>query len=316
MKPTKKLLILGISGLTGYKIAKRAISNYDVNGTFNAREVKLENCKSFKLDLTNHTEVKQLFSEIRPDTVINTTALHNVDFCEENEEQASKVNTDTVKILYDNAEYFGSKLIHISTDYVFDGTAKKPYSESNDPIPVSVYGNSKLEGEKILKNSRHVVVRPSVVYGWTPLELAGTTSSSGKPMNFALWVLTKLNKKESIKIVTDQFASATLADSLAESILRIAETDKSGLYHVSGLSCESRYDFAIKLAEKFGYETSLVSPTASTSFVQKAKRPNYSCLDCQKAIKEFGLKLLTTDEALDMMRNQVEKEAPHLLGKK
>ncbi len=316
MNSKKKLLILGISGLTGYKITKKAISNYDVYGTFNVREVKLENCKPFKLDLTNSNYVENLISEIKPDIIINTTALHNVDFCEENREMASRVNTKAIETLYENAEQFGSKLIHISTDYVFDGNARKPYTESDNAIPVSFYGNSKLEGEKILKDSRHVVVRPSVVYGWTPLELAGTTSSSGKPMNFALWVITKLNKKEPIKIVTDQFASATLADSLAESVLKIAENDKSGLYHVSGLSCESRYDFTIKIAEKFGYDTSLVSPTTSTSFVQKAKRPSYSCLDCQKAIKEFGLNLLTTDAALGIMKSQVEKEAPYLLGKK
>ncbi len=312
----KKILILGISGLTGYKTAKKAALSYEVHGTYNYRPVNTSDYTSYKMDLADGAQVSKIFSEIKPDVVVNTTALHNVDFCEENKEQASSVNTEAVKTLYDNAEHFGSKLIHISTDYVFDGNARRPYSESDKAIPASFYGYSKLEGEKILKNSKHIVVRPSVVYGWTPLELAGTASSSGKPMNFALWVLTKLNKKESIKIVTDQFASATLADSLAESILKIAETDKSGLYHISGLSCESRYDFTIKLAEKFGYDTSLVSPTTSTSFVQKAKRPSYSCLDCQKAIREFGLKLLTTDEALDIMKNQVEKEAPHLLGKK
>lgn len=135
-------------------------------------------------------------------------------------------------------------------------------------------------------------------------------------MNFALWVLTKLNKGEPMKIVTDQFASATLADSLAESIIKMAETNKSGLYHVSGLSCESRYDFTIKLAEKFGYNTSLISPIVSTSLSQKAKRPSYSCLNCKKVIKEFGLHLLTTYESLDIMKSQVEKEAPHLLGPK
>ncbi len=312
----KSLLVFGISGLTGYKIAKKASLNYDVHGTFNIRQVTLDNCISSQLDLTNYKNVEKLFSKVQPHIVINTIALHNVDYCEENKEQASKVNTEAIKILYDNAEHFGSKFIHISTDYVFDGNTRKPYSESDKTVPVSFYGNSKLEGEKVLKGTRHVVVRPSVVYGWTPLELAGTTSSSGKPMNFALWVLTKLNKKEPIKIVTDQFVCATLADSLAESVLKIAETDKSGLYHISGLSCESRYDFTIKLAEKFGYDDSLISPTISSSFVQKAKRPSYSCLDCSKAIKDFGLKLLTTDQALDVMKSQVEKEAPHLLGTK
>jgi dTDP-4-dehydrorhamnose reductase len=309
----KKLLILGVSGLTGYKIAKTANSEYEIYGTFNVRSVKLDNCNVFPLDLTKKEDVTKIFSEIKPDLVINTTALHNVDYCEENREQTSLVNTEVVRHLYENSEKIGSKLVHISTDYVFDGRKKSPYSESDTALPISFYGQSKLQGEMILSNSRHIVVRPSIVYGWTPLELAGTTSSSGKPMNFAMWLLAKLHNNEPLKIVTDQFASATLADSLAESILNIAETDKSGLYHVSGLSCESRYDFAMKLAEKFGYNVSLISPIMSTSFVQKAKRPSYSCLDCHKAIKEFRLKLLTTDQALNIMKSQVEKEAPNFI---
>lgn len=310
----KKLLIFGVSGLTGYKIAKSATQKYDVFGTFNIRSLKLENWATYKLDLTNKDEVNKVFHEVKPDVVVNTTALHNVDYCEDNKDAATKVNTDAVKTLYENSEKFGSRLIHISTDYVFDGKNNSPYSERDQALPLSYYGKSKLDGEKILENSSHVVVRPSVVYGWTPLELAGTTSSSGKPMNFALWVLTKLSKDESLKIVTDQFASATLADSLAEGILKIASSDKSGLYHLSGLSCESRYSFTIKLAEKFGYDTKSISPITSSGIVQKAQRPAYSCLNCEKAKKDFGLKLLTTYEAIDVMKGQVEKEAPYLLS--
>lgn len=316
MVSKKKLLILGVSGLTGYKILKQGISRFDVHGTYNTRNVSEPDSFLYNLNIVDKDAISKLFSSIQPEIVINTTALHNVDYCEEHPQQSHAVNTDSINTLLENSEKYGSRLIHISTDYVFDGKKNSPYQETDGSIPLSTYGHSKLKGEKILSNTKHIVIRPSVVYGWTPLELAGTMSSSGKPMNFALWVLTKLNKKEPLKIVTDQFASATLADSLAESILKIAETNKSGLYHISGLSCESRYDFTIKLAEKFGYDASLISPTTSTSFVQKAKRPSYSCLDCQKAIKEFGLKLLTTDQSLDVMQSQVEKEAPYLLGKK
>ncbi len=309
------MLILGVSGLTGYKIAKTANSQYEIYGSYNVRHAKIENCSVFQLDLTKKEDVTKVFSEIKPDVVINTTALHNVDFCEENHEQASAVNANVVRYLYENSEKYGSKLVHISTDYVFDGKKKTPYTESDKAAPLSFYGESKLQGEVILSGSRHVVVRPSVVYGWTPLELAGTVSSSGKPMNFAMWLLTKLNKKEPLKIVTDQFASATLADSLADACLKIGKSSKSGLYHISGLTCESRYEFAVKLARKFGYDSNSISEANSSSFVQKAKRPQYSCLDSTKAIKEFGLQLFTTDKALDVMKSQVENEGPHLLPK-
>ncbi len=311
----EKILIIGVSGLTGYKIAKAANLKYDVYGTYNDRQVKLPNCIINKLDLTNQTELKKLFSDVKPDIVINTTALHNVDYCEENSEQAILVNTKAVSYLYESVERYGAKLVHISTDYVFDGKKTIPYTEKDLPNPVSIYANSKLQGEKFLQNSDHIILRPSVIYGWTPLELAGSVSSSGKPMNFALWLLTKLNKNESLKIVTDQYASATLADSLAESVLKIAEADGSGLYHVAGLSCESRYEFSQKLAKEFGYDTNLIQPTDSSQFKQKAERPSYSCLNCEKAIEQFGLNLLTTEHALKIMKEQVVREAPHFIKK-
>ena len=263
----KKLLIFGVSGLTGYKIAKSANQKYDVYGTFNERSIDLQNCSISKLNLTEQSNLNKLFSEVKPDVVINTTALHNVDYCEENPEHAILVNETAVRYIYENVEKHGSKLIHISTDYVFDGKKPKPYTEKDEPSPISFYGNSKMRGEKILQNSNHVILRPSVVYGWTPLELAGTVSSSGKPMNFAMWLLTKLNKKEPLKIVTDQYATATLADTIAESALKIAEADSSGLYHVSGISCESRYEFSQKLAKEFGYDVNLIKPTDSLDFI-------------------------------------------------
>jgi len=311
----KKLLVLGISGLTGYKIIKNAVDKFEVYGTFNTRTVELDNCIVSKLDITDKEKINQLFYDIKPDYVINTTALHNVDFCEENPDQAFLVNCKAVKYLLDNSEKFGSKLLHISTDYVFDGKKMAPYIERDSPIPISKYGESKLEGEKILANSNHLILRPSVVYGWTPLELSGKTSSSGKPMNFAIWLLTKLQKNETLKIVTDQFASATLADILAKSALKMVQSDKKGIFHVSGLSCESRYDFSLKLAQEFGYDSSLISKTDSSSFKQKAKRPQHSCLNCEKAIKDFNLNLLTTEDSLKIMKKQVENEAPHFLNK-
>jgi len=115
----KKLLILGISGLTGYKIAKQAISEFEIYGTYNKRSLKIPKCSIFQLDITNKSQLSQLFSEIKPDLVINTTALHNVDFCEEHQEQAALVNSTAVSNIRENAEKHDAKLVHISTDYVF-----------------------------------------------------------------------------------------------------------------------------------------------------------------------------------------------------
>jgi len=311
----KKLLVFGSSGLTGFKIGLLAQTNYDLVCSYNTRVPSLSNCELIQNDITNSEKTNQIISDFKPNIVINTTALHNVDYCEENKEDAFKVNSDAVNNLRISCDKINARLIHISTDYVFDGKTTKPYSENDLPAPISIYGESKLSGEKYLKNTNHAVLRPSVVYGWTPMELAGTTSSSGKPMNFAMWLLSKLNNDESAKIVTDQFASATLADSLAESALKIAENKLSGIFHVAGLSCESRFEFSQKLAKEFGYDENQIQPTDSSQFKQKAKRPSYSCLDSTLGIKTFGLNLHTTEDSLKIMKSQVEKEAPHLIGK-
>jgi dTDP-4-dehydrorhamnose reductase len=308
----KKLLVCGISGLTGYKIAKLA-SNFDVTGVYNTRPVNLE-CKTIQANLVDFEKTSDIFSEIKPDIVINTTALHNVDYCEEHPDESSKINTTLVKNLSDNCKKIGAKFVHTSTDYVFDGKNKTPYSENDLAIPLSQYGKSKLEGEESLQDSDNLIIRPSVVYGWTPMELAGVTSSSGKPMNFAMWLLKSLHEKKPLKIVTDQFTTATLADSLAESILKMSQTTKSGLYHVAGLSCESRYDFSIKFAKEFGYDPNTIESTNSTAFKQKAQRPSFSCLNSAKAITEFDLDLYDTNKSLQIMKSQVKQDAPELLG--
>jgi len=309
----KRLLVLGVSGLTGYKVANFAKKSFTTFGTYNFRRPDISQIETIQVDVTSKEKIQNIFEEIKPDLVINTTALHNVDFCEENLTATTAVNHKAVEYLYECSEKFGSKLVHLSTDYVFDGLKKTPYLETDTPKPLSNYGSTKLKGEKILENTSHIVIRPSVVYGWTPMELAGQTSSSKKSLNFAMWLLTMLNKNQTLKIVTDQFSTATLADSLAESAVQLATNDESGLFHVSGLSCESRYEFSIKFAKEFGYDTNLITPTDSSQFKQKAKRPSYSCLDCTKA-KNLKLNLLTTENALKLMRSQVQKEAPHLLG--
>jgi dTDP-4-dehydrorhamnose reductase len=307
------MLVLGSSGLAGSKIAQQAKNNYNVYGTYNKRTPNIENITDHKLDLFDTENLQKLIEDIAPDVIVNATALHNVDYCEENKEESFFINSAVLQKIIDASKQFHSKFIHISTDYVFDGNSSAPYKEEDPALPVSIYGESKLHGEQIILSNNHTVVRPSVVYGWTSVELQGIASSSGKPVNFAMWLLNKLHKKESLKIVTDQFATATLADTLASSILKIISSEKYGLYHISGLSCESRYDFSVKLAKKFGYDENQISPTDSSQFKQKAKRPSYSCLNCTKAIKEFDLQLYHTEDALEIMKKQVEIDAPHLI---
>jgi len=167
----KTVLVCGVSGLTGYKIAKLA-SNFNLIGLYNTRIPDLD-CETIQTNLTNSNSLTSIISSIKPDVIINTTALHNVDYCEDNQNESFAVNTEVVKNLQLNSEKIGAKLIHLSTDYVFDGTVNLPYSETDTPKPICVYGKTKLQGEYFLENSNSVIIRPSVVYGWTPMELAG-----------------------------------------------------------------------------------------------------------------------------------------------
>jgi len=309
----KKILILGGSGLIGNKIIDAAKQKYEVHATFNNREVKNSNCSFSKLDITEDEQVNKLLSEIKPDVVVNTTGFHKVDRCEKEENEAMKINSNFISNLSDYAKKYSFKIIHFSTDYVFDGEQNIPYTENDQPNPINVYAKSKLDGEKFLKNSDHVVVRTSLVYGWSTTELV-KNSSSGKSSNYAVWLLNKLHDNESVKIVSDQITCPTLVDSLADSILKILHANKSGTYNIAGISCQSRYEFSIQLAKKFGHDQKMILKIDSSEFKQKAKRPKFTCINSQKAINDFGLKLLTTDEALVIMRKQVLEECPELLG--
>jgi dTDP-4-dehydrorhamnose reductase len=318
----KKILVVGSSGLTGYKTILLAKSrNFDVYGTFNARKMPrgIMNDDSgafFNLDLNKDTDgLKEAFSDIKPDVVVNCTALHNVDYCEQNPQEAYFINSQVVGKMAKLCNMFGSRFIHISTDFVFDGEKSSGYVETDNPNPINLYAKSKLSGELEANHaSSYSVIRSSVIYGWTPVEVQGSYSSSGKPMNFALWAINKMKNKETIEIVNDQYSSPTLADTLASVCLRIAALDKNEVYHVSGTSCISRYEFTRKIAEVMGYTSSEIKPIESKNFNQKAPRPRNSCLNCQKVQKELKYKLPDIEQSLSVMRAQIELGNPSLLG--
>jgi dTDP-4-dehydrorhamnose reductase len=291
------------------QVAKKRFETY---GTYNLR---ITSDKSLiKINIANKDGLKKLFREIKPDVVLNATALHNVDYCESHEDEAFNINAKMVGVIAEMCNNLGSRLIHISTDFVFDGQ-KGNYSELDSPNPQSIYAKSKLQGElQAKKSASYSILRPSVVYGWTPLETHGSTSSSGKPMNFALWALSKLNKGEDLRIVNDQFTSPTLADVLAAVALRLATAEKNELYHITGSSCISRYEFTRKIATAMGYSPYSVTPIGSSSLVQAAKRPMNSCLNCEKLQNDTNYKLLNINESLAIMRSQIEIESPTLLG--
>ena len=240
--------------------------------------------------------------------------MHNVDYCELHKDDAFNVNAKAVGIVADLCNKFNSRLIHISTDFVFDGK-KGYYSEDDLPNPQNVYAKSKLEGEMRARTcSSFTILRTSVIYGWSPLERDDLNSSSGKPVNFALWTILKLKRGDILKIVNDQFTTPTLADALADVILRVAARDKNTLYHVSGISRISRYEFTKKIARIIGYTTEKIQSVGTKSIEQLAKRPMNSCLNCSRVQEELQFKLPDIDKSLEILRSQLESECPSLIA--
>jgi len=302
------LLVVGGSGLLGYKVAELALEEFETFATYNFRSVELRGCNFFKLNKCDRSATLAIVKKIKPDVVIDTAALHNVDYCETHPDEAWRVNVEGTRNVADACKETGAKMIFISTDYVFDGK-KGFYNEKDAPNPLHYYAKTKLEGEKVVREAGidYAIARPSVIYGWNSSEQAGLRSSSGKSINFVIWTINKLNGKEEIRIVTDQYSSPTLADDLAEALLALSRSKRQGIYHTAGKTCINRFDFAKKIAEIFELDESLIKPVTSDVFKQVAERPKRCCLDASKAERELKFKFLTVEEGLTKMKKQTEK---------
>jgi dTDP-4-dehydrorhamnose reductase len=188
-------------------------------------------------------------------------------------------------------------MAYISTDYVFDGL-KGDYKETDETNPINFYGHSKLLAEKSITkiNQDYLIARTSVIYGDKP--------ASGK-INFALWLIDCLNRRREVKIVTEQFASPTLNTNLAEMILEACEKKLNGIYHMAGASKASRYEFAIKLAEKFNLDKNLIKRAKTEDMNWKAKRPKDSSLNISKVQKTLTIKSMNLDESLGTLKDEM-----------
>ena len=285
----RRLLVVG-SGLLGNNLAKIAIKEFTEFTTYNEHPLDIEGCKSYYLNIANGMDVATLIQKLNPDYIIHTAALTNVDHCERDKRLAWNINVEGTKHIAEVSRKINAKLIYVSTDYVFDGN-KGMYKEDAPTNPIDYYGETKLEGEKVVKGLRdYIIVRPSVLYGWNPIKL-----------NFVTWVMQGLEKGKGISIVKDQLNTPTLADNLAELILELIERDETGIFHISGSERINRYDFAIKIAEIFNLNKDLIKPITSDQLNWIAKRPLDSSLDTSKILRIR--KPLNIEEGLIRMRD-------------
>jgi len=251
----------------------------------------IEGKNTIFLDITDEKMVRKTIKELTPDVIVHAAAFTNVDKCETEQKTAFEINANGTKNIATGAYDVHAKLVSISTDYVFDGE-KGNYRENDKTNPVNYYGLTKLEGEKMVMHhcDNFVIARTSVVYG-------------SHKKNFATWMIEELKQENPIHIVTDQWVSPTLNLDLAEQVLALIEKDKTGIFHTAGAERISRYDFALKLAEVFDFDYSLIRPATASNMNWIAKRPVDSSLDVTK-ISNIK-KPYTVSEALKNLKEEL-----------
>ncbi len=291
----KRLLVIGASGLLGSKVYTQAGDEYQVSGSYNPEVDGKSSWRLEPLDIGSKDEVERLFGKTKPDIVILCAAMTNVDACESHPLVANRVNAAGPELVARSCKKAGTRLVHVSTDYVFDGAKTRKYTEEDVPRPISVYGQSKLAGEKAVLRTfpEAVVARPAVLYGWNPLE---------DKENFVTWVLKKIRGGQKATLFEDQRISPTYADDLARTLLEITARDVRGVWHVSGPECLDRPTCGRLIAKTFGLDESLVVPVPSSSVSLPAKRPRNSCLDISKVERLLGRKTTSFQEGLRLMR--------------
>jgi dTDP-4-dehydrorhamnose reductase len=301
----KKLFIIGIGSLTGSKIAQLGKNDYEISGSFNLRDPKIESINSLKFDISKNESLEKILNEISPDIIINCTALNNVDYCENHQDESKKINSDFLKDLSKISNTANIKLVHLSTDSVFDGTKKAPYLETDVTNPINVYGKTKLVGEKfVLVYPKNLVVRASILYGLLPKNIDSLDTSSKKPMNFAQWLITKLDTHEEVNIITDELSTPIIADDFANSILHLISKDQTGLFHSAPNVQISRYDFSIQLANYLKLDTDLILPTTIQNLGRNVQTALNKCLSSDK-LRSTGFNFMTLNESFNLLKPQI-----------
>jgi dTDP-4-dehydrorhamnose reductase len=282
----KKVLVTGANGLLGQKLVGflRNDNSVEVIGSGKGGSRLPESWEGSytwkELDITDRDQMMRVFSETKPDSVVHSAAMTQVDDCEKDREECRILNVEAVRYLIEACEKFDVHLIHLSTDFIFDGE-DGPYTEEALPNPVNYYGETKMEAENLLlaSNIRYAIVRTVLVYG-----IAQDMSRS----NIILWVKKSLEEGKIIKVVNDQWRTPTLAEDLAEGCILIMKKGATGIFNISGADFLTPYDMAIQTAEYFGLDKNLITESDSTLFTQPAKRPPRTGFIIDKAKNDLG----------------------------
>ena len=296
---SKKILITGSNGLLGQKLVLSLRDNYEVLATsIGACRMNNQNRFTYQsLDITNEQAVQRIVLHFQPDAIINTAAMTNVDTCEDNQEACDKVNVHAVQYLADACAKVGAHLVHISTDFIFDGE-EGPYKEEDQANPLNYYGLSKVRSEHILQKHScdWVVLRTIIVYG---------TADNISRDNIVLWGRAALKKGDPLDIIDDQFRSPTLAEDLAQACILAVEKRAKGVYNASGKDIMSILEMVERMADFYGCDKSIINRISSVTLSQKAKRPSKTGFVLDKSINELAYQPHSFEEGLAIVEQQI-----------
>jgi dTDP-4-dehydrorhamnose reductase len=295
-----KILVTGSNGLLGQKLtnllerdasvqlvttAAKPLVNPLVKGEFRV------------LDITDADVVTRTIQETKPDVIINAAAMTQVDQCESERQTCWKANVTAVENLVHACRPNGVHLVHVSTDFIFDGT-EELLDENAIPNPVNYYGESKLAAERVLLKSDipWTIIRTVLVFGIT---------KDMSRSNVVLWVKKNLEQGKAIQVVNDQWRTPTLAEDLAMGCYLVARRKATGIYNISGKDYLSIYDIALHTAAFFKLDSSLIKPVDSTIFTQPARRPLKTGFVIEKARKELGYEPHSFEEGLRLVAAQL-----------
>jgi dTDP-4-dehydrorhamnose reductase len=294
-----RILITGSNGMLGQRAVQFYSSKENVELLATSVEDKsvVDSVEYVASDIKDRESIKKIIYDYCPDFIVHTAAFTNVDLSEKLREDAWRINVKGVEYIGEAARAIDAHIIHISTDYIFDGK-NGPYDENATPDPIGYYGRTKLASENALRISGTFfsILRTNVLYG---------IAMNSRP-DFVRWVVSFLRNKQEIRIVKDQIGNPTFIDDLVQAINKIIEFKKTGVYNIGGKEFLSRYDFTIRIADFFNLDKRLIIPITTEELKQPARRPLKSGLLILKAETELGYKPHTITEALSAMKKELE----------
>ena len=298
-----RILVTGANGLVGTKVLERLLLDAldEPLAAYHRTRTNeyLGEIPGWWLDTTSSTDVERVLDEARPDAVVHAGAYTDVDGAERERDLAWASNAEGTGILARSCAARGIRVVYLSTEYVFDGTAG-PYRETDPINPIGWYAKTKEAGEQavIAADGSWAIARTTVVYGY----------AQHVRSNFVLWLLGKLRAGERVSIVDDQVGSPTLAENLAEMVLALARSQENGIFNTAGADVLSRLDFSRQIAATFGLDAGLVDPTTTAALGQAAPRPLKAGLLMDKFRAAFpDVPVLSVVDGLAVVRRQVQQ---------